>query len=462
LRLVARKKNICANASVIMMKAMPLVRSETTPMTVRPPVVSSVATPVQAVASAAASWTSSTVAPLMLGVEPLPLLGGSTVDGEGSPLGCEGGWTAADLNAALRGHQSGPSGMLGMDYARVQLLPGGRALWVFQDVFLNEKGGTLADADFVHNAGLVQDGSCFHLLTGGGGTRARPHSWIGGDTEVRLQSWLWPLDSVLTADGNLAQFMVEMSNPNGTGAAEGAVPVRVWIATITLPDLVVTKLQRAPDAGDRPLYGFSITSDNDFTYMYGNCYRQFTDHGYLGFHDTTCGPKMYVARVPRGRPDLKPEYWDGHGWSAARSAARPVMSRGQMANPMQIRRTGDTFTSVTKLDDWWGSDVIIDSAHSPTGPWREIARVRPEPVCAGCNTYFAQLLPWTDTDGAWLVVLSNNTWNFADANRDTARYRPSILRIHPIPVRSVPPTLTSPRRQERDEARLLAALWFVQ
>jgi hypothetical protein len=102
-----------------------------------------------------------------------------------------------------------------------------------------------------------------------------------------------------------------------------------------------------------------------------------------------------------------------------------------MANPMQIRRTGATFTSVTKLDDWWGSDVIIDSADSPTGPWREIARVRPDPVCTGCNTYFAQLLPWTDADGAWLVVLSNNTWNFADANRDTTLYRPSILRIPP-------------------------------
>ena len=58
------------------------------------------------------------------------------------------------------------------------------------------------------------------------------------------------------------------------------------------------------------LYGFSVTSDATYTYLYSHCYRQF---GWdplpfidppLYTHDFDCTPNVNVARVPRGRFDV--------------------------------------------------------------------------------------------------------------------------------------------------------------
>ena len=117
------------------------------------------------------------------------------------------------------------------------------------------------------------------------------------------------------------------------------------------------------------LYGFSIASDDSWTYLYGHCYRQFTNPGYAGAHDTSCGPDMYLARVPKGEFSTTPEYWAGGEWSGNRGDAVAVMHRGVAANPMQVRNMGGTFVSVTKIDDWFGLTVYVDIASSPAGPW---------------------------------------------------------------------------------------------
>jgi hypothetical protein len=342
--------------------------------------------------------------------------------------GCEGGYSSTDLNALIHDARTGAGGIVGADYARVQPLPDGRVLWVFQDVFVGGDGTSLHHASFVHNAGLIQNGSCFQVLTGDHG------SWIGGDVEYPLHHWFWPLDSVVTADGYLAQFMVEMNNPTGRGATRGAEPVRVWIATIDMLDFSVVGLNLAPDSSDRPLYGFSITSDDHYHYLYGNCYRQFADAGWPFAHDTTCGPRTFVARVPLGHPEMAPQYWNGVTWSSMRQYAEPIMTRGELANPMQVRRVGDMFVSVTKIDDWWDNTVAVDIARSPQGPWTSVTTMEVPTMCGKkCNTYFAELLPWTDADGSLLIVISNNAWDMDhDAFAEPLLYRPGVLTV-PVP-----------------------------
>ncbi len=336
---------------------------------------------------------------------------------------CAGGYSAEELNAEL--HVGAAGGVVGADYARSQVLPDGRVLWVFQDVFIGGTG-TLGSASFSHNAGLVQDGTCFEVLQG-----KRGHSWIGGDVEHELHHWFWPLDSVIDANGLLAQFVVEFRNPNGTGAFAGAEPVAVWVASIDLDTFEVVDLRPAPDFGDRPLYGFSIASDDTYHYLYGNCYRQFADPGFAGFlHDTDCGPLTYVARVPVGHPEASPEYWSGTGWSSVRADAAPVSQKGTFANPVQVRRLGDLYVSVTKVDDWWEDSVVVEVATSAEGPFVELRTIDVLPVCDVCNTYFAQPLPWTGADGSLLIAISNNAWNMGrDAYPHPERYRPSVLSI---------------------------------
>jgi hypothetical protein len=356
---------------------------------------------------------------------------------------CAGGYTIDELNSAIQGTTFGPGDIVGADYGRVQQLPDGRMLWVFQDVFIGGTGANLDSAAFVHNAAVVQSGLCFDLV---GGSSGRANSWIGGDVEQELWHWFWPLDSVMTTDGTLAQFVVEMRNPNGSGAFEGAEPIAVWIATIDPTDLSVLDFRPAPDPGDRPLYGFSITSDDAYTYLYGHCYRQFADPGYVGLHDTECGPDMYVARVPVGRIDVAPQYWDGTAWSPNRADAAPISTRFVLANPMQVRRLGDMFLAVTKRDDWWGSILDIDVAPTAHGPWTTVMSIEPTTRCERCVTYAPHLLPWTDPDGSLLILISNNAWDMksdAFANPDLYQSQVIALDVPPIVIRSAHPPVKS-------------------
>ena len=77
-------------------------------------------------------------------------------------------------------------------------------------------------------------------------------------------------------------------------------------------------------AGPEPLYGYAVASDETHTYLFGNTYQQnLTLEGgfWDGPHSATA---MWLARVPRGRLDQAPDYWDGSGWVDDRDRAEPI------------------------------------------------------------------------------------------------------------------------------------------
>ncbi|MCB0979902.1 MAG: hypothetical protein H6513_08200 [Acidimicrobiaceae bacterium] len=351
--------------------------------------------------------------------------------GAGSPevVACSAGQlSAAQLNSVFASPGvGGGAGYAGGDYQHVYPLPDGRFLWLFQDVFFS------ADDDLrdsltaaAHNAGLVQQGNCWSVLGG-----PNMQNYIGSSLTTPLRHWFWPLDGDIGADGALWVFMVEMSNPRGTGADYGAVPVGTWVARIDTTTLAVLSFTPAPDAGTR-LFGWSITSDDTYSYLYGHCYRQFVHNvNSVAQFDATCMPHTYLARVPKGRFDLTPEYWIGGTWGSAASA-RPLMTRGA-ANPMDVERFGDTYVSVTKIDDWWGAWVYVDKAPNPWGPWEnDQARfIVNERKCSQCGIYHAHLMPYLD-QGALVVSWSNGgPFNLWQAN--AFLYRPSFVTM-PLPT----------------------------
>ena len=86
-------------------------------------------------------------------------------------VGCASGNSAGALDAFFR-DRIGP--VLGHDYQHVYDLGGDRRLWLFQDTFVDQ-GGTATRLDraaFVHNAAMLQEGSCFTLLHRGTSCRA--------------------------------------------------------------------------------------------------------------------------------------------------------------------------------------------------------------------------------------------------------------------------------------------------
>lgn len=337
-----------------------------------------------------------------------------TLAGEAGPAeaACATGTklSAAALNSAFGpaglGSRPGFQGFGGGDYQHTYQLPDGRVLWLFQDLYFSDDDNLNSPLNnAAHNAGLLQDGDCWTIL----GSQGR--DLIGDVETIDSRRWFWPLDGEIGFDGNLWIFMAEMSNPAGNGAASGALPVRTWLAILDPVTLTQLYFQPAPDAGaSKQLYGWSIVSDDHYSYMYGHCYRQFAhDVNGPGQFDSTCMPSTYLARVPLGHFDVLPEYWNGSGWTADAFGAKPVMTRGA-ANPMSVQWFGDVWVSVTKADDWWGTVIYVDKAAAPQGPWtttQTIPVLNDRKCSNGCGNYNAQLLPWLDAGGKMTISLSN-------------------------------------------------------
>ena len=245
--------------------------------------------------------------------------------------------------------------------------------------------------------------------------------------------WFWPLDGELGIDGDLWIFVAEMENPAGTGAREGAVPVATWLARIDPSTLSILSFERAPDPS-AGLYGWSIVTDGDYSYLYGHCYRQFVPGGVQGT-DPSCSPRMFLARVPAGQFDQAPEYFDGLGWSTSPSSAYAVMD-GDRVHAASVQRIGSTYVAVTKRDDWFGDDVLVETAPAPQGPWRSTADY-PVPAKCGeeeCLTYGTFVLPWLDDEGRLIVLVSNNTWDMHEGSYlDPTKYHPSVW-VAPVPA----------------------------
>jgi hypothetical protein len=325
---------------------------------------------------------------------------------------CADDLTAVGL-AAFFASSIGP--LSGADYQRAIRLPDDRVLWTFQDAFVN---GVL-----VHNAAMVQSGRCFTVLNRGNSP------WLLANETSPLRRWHWILDGVSTRDGLIALFVVEMieQGPTYLTRPQPVALRRVLVdpATFTVVDTSVV-----PHVGD-DLYGWSITSDDRHTYLYAHCYQQF-GHA-TTFGAAPCSDVVKVARVPRGLPDARREYWSGAGWVADAALAAPVVGPtfvGSGNNPAQIRFDGSRYVLVEKRDDWWGRTVEFGVADRPTGPFRPVASV-PEPLACDrsvCNTYFATWVPWRQPDGRAIWSISRNVWNGSSAS-NLARYRPTFAAI---------------------------------
>ncbi len=329
-------------------------------------------------------------------------------------VGCASGNSAGALDAFFR-DRIGP--VLGHDYQHVYDLGGDRRLWLFQDTFVDQ-GGTATRLDraaFVHNAAMLQEGSCFTLLHRG--TTAAPTSFEPGTGERRLSRWFWPLGGEMI-DGELHVFWAEMSKTADPRVPDGLgwVPVRTWLATYNTSDLARVDFRPAPDSGVAPIYGYAVASDDSHSYLFGNSFDQnLARQG--GYWACPCtATTMWLARVPRGRLVAAPEYWTGSGWSGDGADARPISQRFHAENPMQPRFLGGQWVAATKVDGYWGDELAIDVAAEPWGPWTTVLQ-RPLAPRGGdplMNTYHAHLMPWLD-GGALVVSVSQNA-------RDMGRY----------------------------------------
>ena len=354
-------------------------------------------------------------------------------------VGCANSRDAAGLEAMFS-QRVGP--VLGWDYQHVYPLGQDRWLWLFQDAFIDHSGlaSNLHDSGFAHNAAMVQTGDCFTLLHGG--TASRPSAFEPGAGEQTLSRWWWPLGGELDG-GVLRVFWAEMVHDRIEPAAGDGLPwhpVRTWLATYSTNDLARLEFRPAPDAapegnGAARLYGYAVASDDTHTYLFGNTYQQnlTLEGGFWGGpHSATA---MWLARVPKGRLDLRPRYWDGTDWVLDPTRAAPIQDRYWTENPMQPRFLDGRWVAVTKENGFWGDRLALDVAPDPWGPWTTVS----EDVVTGrqgdplLNTYHAHATPWRGPAGELVVSLSQNSRDMLrDSYPHPERYRPLFLSL-PFP-----------------------------
>lgn len=318
----------------------------------------------------------------------------------------------------------------GADYQRALRLPDDRVLWTFQDAFV--------DGALLHNVAMVQSGRCFSRL----GRTDR--SWLLDDLTSNLRRWHWILDGVVSADDRRVHlYVVEMEETGprylSRTRPSGLRRVVLDAASLDVVDIVV----EAPTGDD--LYGWSVTEDAEFTYLYSHCYQQFGSDTLLGFG--ACAADVKLARIPRGRPESPRAFWDGSGWTTDHTGAVPVVDARLVYsgnNPAQIRFDGTRFVLVEKRDDWFGTTVEFAWSASPTGPFRHVTTVAQPLRCdaATCNSYFAAWLPWTD-EGRLIWSISHNRWDGSQTATHLEHYRPTF---HSIELAAARPSPSAARR----------------
>lgn len=321
-----------------------------------------------------------------------------------------------------------PAGVVGADYQRATALADGRVLWTFQDAAVRTSSGPIVT---VHNIAVLQDGACFSVLYRG--TRASPRPYLFADQTEPFHHWFWPLDATVGSDGRVyiyAAEMVERSDATPHEYLRHTEPVSTHVAVFDPVTNAVVDTAVAPNSS-AALYGWSITEDTDWTYLYAHCYRQFGYDVYAlaRAFDKACAGRVTVARVPRGDLWAPHEYWDGSRWQGdpGRAAALTGLA-AQRVNASQFRAVGNRFWVVDKEGDWWGNTIFVYVSEGPAGPFRQIAAV-PEPrKCAECNTFFADWVPAEAVGagrGTLVYSLSHNRWD----GEPSAQYRPSFHSI---------------------------------
>ncbi|MGB3735015.1 MAG: hypothetical protein WA964_08675 [Ilumatobacter sp.] len=360
-------------------------------------------------------------------------------------VGCAWDTSAAGLDAFFAA-RVGP--VLGWDYQHVYPLGGNRSLWLFQDTFIDHSNtaSTLGKASFAHNAALVQEGNCFRLLHSG--TTAKPAPFELGTGTETLKTWFWPMGGELI-DGKLHVFWARMRKdsfdpkpPDGLGWH----PDATFVATYDPDTMARLDFRMATQPGAAPIYGYTVQSDAEFTYLFANTFEQNMTREGGWFNGPHSGTKMWLGRVPRGRVFDQPEYWTSKGWSQDRRVAEPILQRHWAEFPFQPRLIDGQWVAATAVNGYWGDSFELDVADNPWGPWTTVESrpLQPRGADPKMNTYHAHLMPWRDAQGNLIVSVSNNARDMLrDAWPNPARYRPMVStspwRTPPPP----PPTTTT-------------------
>jgi hypothetical protein len=309
---------------------------------------------------------------------------------------------------------------MGGDDPHIYPLPDGRQLWWLNDSFVPVDGKAPVDQfKFVRNVAFFRDADGTMTML----TRTKddkPWDFLEHQEDDHFHRFYWPLGGEVVGD-HLKVFVAEMQcdNPNWGICFR---PVSVWLATFTWKDMQLVDLQPAANDGVRPVYGYSVTHDDQWTYLFGTGQEYFTMHLQGGSSQT------FVARVPRGRLEDAPTYWDGTGWTADATAAAPIIDDGRSTElRLGIAEADGRYIGVAVEGDFFGDHFAVMSAPAPQGPWTRVAEFPvPTREVRAPVTYDAWPYP-VPIDGHLAVMYSTNSTVEKLVFSNPSVYRPVIV-----------------------------------
>jgi len=363
-----------------------------------------------------------------------------------TPAGCYDAGSVQGLDRMLRG---GIGPVKGFDSPRIVPMPDGRTLWLLQDAFLDYHGGAtmreirmMTEIRYTNSAVLIQDQQgCFTAVAHGDRTNASSFEPGTNPKDPWHQYW-WPAGASAAA-GTLQIVWVEMTHDSTEDrppmAGPAIHPVATWLGIYDIDTLQRLSFELAPNTGVFPIVAFDAVDDpaTGWTYLFGNSFLQnlpLEPNPPLGAHSATV---TTLARVPLGRLDGAPQFWDGEGWVADERAAVPIAQAGTIEHIMHPQLIKGVWWSTTKPNGFLGNTVIVETAPAPQGPWTlwgsvpATAHGPRDEIWAGSLTYAPVLAPWLDAaTGHPIVVLSQIDPGWWDHDGgDPARYRPQAIAV---------------------------------
>ncbi len=312
----------------------------------------------------------------------------------------------------------------GADVGADVTLQDGRRLWVFGDTL---RSASFDGRRFVRNSMLVFDDRCANVVL------PADHDALIPDRDDGVGYWPMSIARVERAGYDLVGVTVQRvtgaDRPGDAAAFTNLGPaVAVFVVRPGEPPQLLTVRDVGPDDEDpsRPTWGAATAVADGWVYLYGTA---------TPGTDLVFGFSLRVARV---RPDdlLDPgawRYWDGARWSRdADGAAELIPAEGGVSQTLSVFEQDGTWYAVSKRDEFLGSDLVVWSAPSPTGPFTASAPKAsiPSDVESGRLRYMPlahpDLLP---RKGTVVVSYSRNDTDLAAVDENPFLYRPRFLRI---------------------------------
>ncbi len=324
----------------------------------------------------------------------------------------------------------GPGSFRGADVGADVLLQDGRRAWLF--------GDTLRSADFdgqrfVRNSMLVFGEQCAHVVLPADGGALVP------DRDDEVGYWPMSVGSEQRDGYDLVgvglQRVRGAQAPDGPQAFENLGPAfaRFRVERGGVPELLrVTDI--GPDDVDteRPTWGAAVAVVDGWAYLYGTA--RPTDAA----ENLVFGFSMRVARsrTEHLADPSRWQYWDGEGWQdEAGRAATLIDADGGVSQTLSVFERDGRWFAVSKRDEFLGSDLVVRSAPSPTGPFvagDPVAEIPSDPD-SGELRYMPLAHPdLLQEDGSVVVSYSRNETDVEKVSDDPFLYRPRFLRI-PLP-----------------------------